>query len=56
MYHNRFSGSGGLEQMLEFATEEAARDQLLAQTLEWQAPILQSTMPLFLQFKLINSA
>jgi hypothetical protein len=25
-------------------------------TVAWQAPILQSTMPTFLQFKLINSA
>jgi uncharacterized protein (DUF608 family) len=55
MYHNRFSGSSGLEDMLTFATNPVVRTALEAGTVEWQTPILESTMPTFLQFKLVNS-
>jgi non-lysosomal glucosylceramidase len=56
MYHNRFAGKFGLEGLIDFATSEAVRTALRAGTLEWHRPVLASTMPGFLQFKLINSA
>ena len=56
MYHNRFDGVEGLEAMLAFATTPAVRAELEADTTAWHMPILASTMPTFLQFKLINSA
>ena len=56
MYHNRFAGPTGLESMLVFASAPGTRAVLEEGTTAWHAPILSSTMPAFLQFKLINSA
>ena len=56
MYHNRFAGPKGLESLVSYATAPAVRSALRAGTIEWHLPVLTSTMPSFLQFKLINSA
>ena len=56
MYHNKFAGPTGLEQMLSYTTDDATRAALHDETVAWQAPIMASTMPTFLKFKLINSA
>jgi uncharacterized protein (DUF608 family) len=56
MYHNRFNGSSGLERMLAYADDAEVREALDAGTREWQRPVLDSTMPAWLQFKVINSA
>ena len=55
MYHNRFAGGNGLESLVSYATDPAVRAALRTGTVEWHTPVLASTMPGFLQFKLINS-
>jgi uncharacterized protein (DUF608 family) len=55
MYHNKFSGNDGFEAMLKFVSTPAVRETLNTESTSWHAPILSSTMPTFLQFKLINS-
>ena len=56
MYHNRFGGADGLERLLRYATAPQVSAELEANSVAWQQPVLASTMPRFLQFKIINSA
>lgn len=49
-FHNFFSD---LEQLVHYGAME--RDRLYAQTVEWQRPVLESSMPDWYKFKLINS-
>jgi uncharacterized protein (DUF608 family) len=56
MFHNRFSGTQGLENLITYASKPAVRQALEIGTREWHQPILSSTMPQWLQFKIINSA
>ncbi len=50
-FHNYFND---LESLVTYAA--ANRERILDQTLEWQKPILESTYPEWLKFKLINSS
>ena len=56
MFHNRFSGMQGLENLITYASKPDVRQALEIGTREWHQPILSSTMPQWLQFKIINSA
>lgn len=49
-YHNYFTG---MESMLRYAA--ANRKRIAQQTEEWQKPVLESTLPDWYKFKLINS-
>lgn len=49
--HNYFSD---IDSLIAYAVKERAR--IHKQTCEWQEPVLKSTMPDWLKFKLINSA
>jgi non-lysosomal glucosylceramidase len=50
-FHNYF---GNLNAVASYEIQE--RERLDHETLEWQRPILESTLPRWLQFKIINSA
>jgi len=50
-YHNYFSN---IEQLSKYAISN--REKNLQETLDWQIPILKSSLPDFLKFKVINSA
>ncbi|MFW6308455.1 MAG: GH116 family glycosyl-hydrolase [bacterium] len=50
-YHNQFSS---FDSLLAYGIEE--RKRIYKETVEWQTPILESNLPDWLQFKLINSA
>ncbi len=49
-FHNFFNS---LDEIIKYAYKE--RSRILRQTIEWQSPILNSTLPDWLKFKLINS-
>lgn len=49
-FHNFFSG---LSSLVRYGACE--RERLCAQTVEWQRPVLESTLPDWYKFKLINS-
>lgn len=49
-YHNYF---GSMESMVQYAATN--RDRIASQTKEWQKPILESSLPDWYKFKLINS-
>lgn len=49
-YHNYF---GTIDDMLTYAASNRAR--IASQTAEWQTPVLESTLPDWYKFKLINS-
>jgi len=50
-YHNYFSS---IDDVVEYAQNQG--QQILLKTTEWQKPVLESTMPDWYKFKLINSA
>jgi non-lysosomal glucosylceramidase len=50
-FHNYFNN---MDELVSYAAKN--RKRILNGTLEWQMPILKSTLPEWLQFKLINSA
>ena len=49
-FHNYFYG---IKSLISYASKERAR--ILTETRQWQKPVLDSTMPDWLKFKLINS-
>jgi non-lysosomal glucosylceramidase len=52
-YHNAFTS---LEGVAGYAGSPAVREDLYARTLAWQQPLLTSSLPAWLSFKIINSA
>ena len=50
-YHNYFSS---IDDVVRYAQNQG--QQILSRTTEWQKPVLESTMPDWYKFKLINSA
>ncbi|MDO8586359.1 MAG: GH116 family glycosyl-hydrolase [Armatimonadota bacterium] len=50
-FHNYFNS---IEELVSYGAKE--RERILKETVEWQNPILRSTLPDWLKFKIINSA